>query len=164
MRPAIPPIDDDLTCFVVRTDYTDDATWRTVTEMIDAVPPEYGQQTSGLEFVVLVDDPVWDGANADEVLAAMSDNGGGVVFLADAATMRDPHPLLAVNTVTREQCVEDEQYEYEMKYGREFRLLPVGVYDVISNVTISNMDFPEFAAWARRSPSEIFPGSFDDHA
>jgi hypothetical protein len=84
------------------------------------------------------------------------------VFVADVTAMREPYPLLAVNTATRERCLDDEDYAHEMRHGREYRLLPAGVGDVIGNVSLANMDFPEFAAWAKTAPSGYFRGAGAD--
>ena len=104
-----------------------------------------------------VDDPAWDGASADEVLAVVPADCP-VVFIADAPTMRAPHPLLAVNTVRREDCEDDEEYAYEMEYGREFRALPPGVYDVSVNLFIANMDFSYYASEAKDDPRGYYQG------
>jgi uncharacterized protein DUF6924 len=98
-----------------------------------------------------VDDPAWDGATVDEVLAAVP-RLFRVVFVADAVAMAAPHPLLAANTVRAEDR-DAEPYAHELRNGREFRALPAGVYDVSANLFVDNMDFPECAAVARRDPA-----------
>jgi hypothetical protein len=44
-----------------------------------------------------------------------------VVFLADTATMRGDHPLLAVSNTTREDFPDDEDHEAVLEFGRDFR-------------------------------------------
>jgi len=137
---------------VVRTDYSDDEAWLGVAALLEAEHPIGFRPDNHV-----VDDPAWAGASADEVLAA-APGENGVVFLADAATMLAPHPLVAVNTVTRADCEDDYEFAYEMSHGREFRVLPAGVADVAINLLIANTDFPEFAATARDDPDGCYRG------
>lgn len=150
VRPDI-DLDDDTT-LVVRTDYTDEDTWRTVMALLDAEHP-----IGSMPVNHFVDDPAWAGATVDEILAVAPESGG-VVFIADAATMRAPHPLIAANAVTREECDDDEEYAYEMSAGREFRVLPGGVADVYTNLSIANSDFPDFALQAQDDPDGYYRG------
>jgi hypothetical protein len=153
VRPQIKAGDVADATLVVRTDYSDQAAWRTVMELLNA--PQFG----GLEPLnTFVDDPAWDGASVDEVLAVAPDTSDGVVFLADAQTMRVPYPLIAANQLTREDCEDDDEYAYQIEYGREFRVLPAGVSDVSANLSIANMDFPEFAAMAHHDPADPYQG------
>ena len=152
MRPHIDPEAVGEAALIVRTDYSDDETWYDVAALLTAEHP--------LGFTPdnhFVDDPAWAGATVDEVLAAAPAENG-VVFLADAVTMRAPHPLLAVNTVTREVCEDDYEFTYEMSHGREFRVLPAGVADVAVNLLIANTDFPDFAATASDDPDGHYRG------
>ncbi|HYQ66485.1 DUF6924 domain-containing protein [Actinophytocola sp.] len=150
MRPVIEAADGGV-ALIVRTSYADDAGWRSVVTALDT-PPFVGAVPANQ----YVDDPAWDGATVDEVLAAVP-SMFRVVFVADAAAMVAPHPLLAANTVRAEDC-DDEQYAYELENGREFRALPAGVYDVSANLFVDNMDFPEYAAMALRDPAGHYQG------
>lgn len=153
MRPTIDAAEVDDATLVVRTDYSDDDAWQIVVELLTAP-----QQPDDYEPVnYFVDDPAWQGANVDEVLAVAPD-AGGVVFIADAETMLEPYALLAANTVTRADCEDDDEFDYEMEFGREFRLLPAGVRDVSANLFVANMDFPEFAAMAQNDPTGRYQG------
>lgn len=152
MRPHIDADELGDSTLVVRTDYSDEEAWRTVVALLDTEHP------IGFEPVNhYVDDPAWTGASVDEVLA-VAPEAGGVVFIADADTMRAPYPLIAANTVTREDCEDDEDYAYEMQYGREFRVLPGGVADVYTNLSIVNSDFPDFAVQAQDDPEGYYRG------
>ncbi|WP_235033032.1 YukJ family protein [Streptomyces sp. WAC05374] len=111
--------------------------------------------------VHLVDDPAWAGATVDEVLDTVrGDENLAVVFLADRTTMRTrPHALLAVTTLTREECVDDEDYARLTAFGREFRTVPAGVHDIHANLGIGNLGFEEYAAWAHEDPEGIYRSS-----
>lgn len=152
MRPHIDPAVVGEAALIVRTDFSDDAAWRNLVAMLGAEHPLGFRPDNHV-----VDDRGWAGASADEVLAA-APGENGVVFLADAVTMRPPHPLLAVNTVTRDMCEDDYEFAYEMSHGREFRVLPAGVADVAVNLLIANTDFPDFAATAADDPDGWYRG------
>ena len=150
MRPTIDIAgEDEGVTLVVRTDYSDETAWRSVVALLDSPPFDGAEPVNRY-----VDDPAWAGATVDEVLTAAPPLYG-VVFVADAATMLPPHPLVAVNTRRPE---DPDDYAYEMEYGREFRALPAGVYDVSANLFVDNMTFPEFASSARRDPTGHYRG------
>ncbi|MEV0988631.1 hypothetical protein [Streptomyces sp. NPDC049949] len=122
------PQPDDLTSLVLRTDFGDEAAWDGVRAALDAAG-EYSHATyvSELRFAgVGVEDLMSEEAAADE------DEQIVHVFVADAATMKDPgHALLAVD-------LSDEP-------GRTFRVPARWFPDISANLSIANMDFADFA-------------------
>lgn len=98
----------------------------------------------------IVDDPVWGGTAADDVIA---------VFLADAITMQDhDQPLLAVAVATRDECESVEVFE---AYSGSVRSLPAAIHDIhtnlsIANRSIANLDFADVAEAARADGAGIF--------
>ncbi|MFF2951570.1 DUF6924 domain-containing protein [Kitasatospora sp. NPDC057965] len=145
---------DEFDALVVRTDYQDDASWQ-------AVVAELAKPWGDRHYepcVHFVDDPAWADATADEAVAAVcSDENLSVVFLADRTTMQSAHhALLAVTTIRREDCEDDEDYDLTTEYGREFRTLPVGVHDIHANLSIANMGFEEYAAAAHDDPEGLY--------
>ncbi|MEU1520087.1 hypothetical protein ABZ490_49615 [Streptomyces sp. NPDC005811] len=145
---------DEFDALVVRTDYLDDRAWQDVVAALRE-PWGDGQYEADVHFV---DDPAWSGATVDEVLAAVRGDGNlAVVFLADRTTMQaESHPLLAVTTLTREECVDDEDYEQLTEFGRDFRAIPARLHEVHANLSIGNLGFEEFAAWAHDDAEGIF--------
>ncbi|MGW4198438.1 DUF6924 domain-containing protein [Streptomyces sp. NPDC005004] len=145
---------DGFDALVVRTDYRDDQAWRNVVAAL--AEPGGGRQYEA--HVHFVDDPVWAAATVDEVLAAVcGDDDLAVVFLADGTTMwAENHALLAVTTLTREECEDDEDYEQLIEFGREFRTVPAAVHDVHANLSIGNLGFEEYAAWAHDDPDGTY--------
>ncbi|MFE2184774.1 DUF6924 domain-containing protein [Streptomyces sp. NPDC059455] len=120
---------------VIRTDHSDDEAWRAVVDLLGQ-PDQNGFEVR----TYLVDNRAFAGASPDDVLsAAAAEPALEVVFLADAATMRGEHTLLAVST--RSQELEDG----DMELPREFRLLPPEVNLMHVNLAIGHMDFWEFA-------------------
>ncbi|MFK0286475.1 DUF6924 domain-containing protein [Streptomyces sp. NPDC090499] len=145
---------DEFDVLVVRTDYHDDQAWQDVTA---ALTEPWGDRPYEAH-VHFIDDPAWAGASVDEALNAVcADENLAVVFLADRTTMQaESHALLAVTTLTREECLDDEDYEQLTEYGREFRTIPAGVHDVHANLSIGNLGFEEYAAQAHDDPEGIY--------
>ncbi|MCX5091051.1 hypothetical protein OOK36_19530 [Streptomyces sp. NBC_00365] len=99
--------------------------------------------------------PSWAGFTTVDVLAAVSaDEELAVVFLADGAALHAGHgALLAVSTLTREECESDEEFEAE---GGEFRTAPAGIHEIHANLMIANLDFSDFADAAEAAPDGVF--------
>lgn len=114
-----------------------------------------GQYEANVHFM---NDPAWAEATVDEVLTAVGgDDNLTVVFLADRTTMQGAsHPLLAVTVLTREECVEEGDYAQLTEFGRDFRTTPAGLHDVHANLSIGNLGFEEYAAWAHDDPEGIY--------
>ncbi|MEU9669837.1 hypothetical protein AB0E25_30510 [Streptomyces bobili] len=122
------PQPEDLTSLVLRTDFGDEGAWAAVRAALDAAG-EYPHATyvGELRFA-----GVGVQALLAEEAAADEDDKIIYVFLADAATMKDPGcPLLAVD-------LSDEP-------GRTFRVPARWFPDIAANLSIANMDFAEFA-------------------
>ncbi|MFK0160270.1 DUF6924 domain-containing protein [Streptomyces sp. NPDC090493] len=145
---------DELDVLVVRTDYHDDQAWQDVTAAL--MEPWGDRQYEA--HVHFIDDPAWAGVTVDEALSAVcADENLAVVFFADRTTMQaESHTLPAVTTLTREECVDDEDYEQLTEFGREFRTVPAGVHDIHANLSIGNLGFEEYAAWAHDDPEGIY--------
>ncbi|MGW4229437.1 DUF6924 domain-containing protein [Streptomyces sp. NPDC004980] len=145
---------DEFDALVVRTDYRDDQAWQ---DVVAALMEPWGDRQYEAQ-VHFINDPAWVEATIDEVLTAVSsDENLSVVFIADRVCMQaELHPLLAVTTLTREDCVNDEDYEQLTEFGREFRAIPAGVHEVYANLSIGNLGFEEFAAWAQDDPEGVF--------
>ncbi|MFK0104837.1 DUF6924 domain-containing protein [Streptomyces sp. NPDC091217] len=156
---ALPAITgrNEFDALVVRTDYDDDRAWQDVTAAL-MEPWGDGAYEANVHFV---DDPAWADAPLDQILPVVSaDENLPVVFLADRTTMRtEDHPLLAVTTLTREECPDNEDYEQLTEFGTEFRTTPAGVHDVHANLSIGNLGFEEYAEWAHDSAEGVYRSS-----
>lgn len=106
----------------------------------------------------LVDDRAFAGASPDEVvLSALAGQPRlEVVFLADAATMRGEHTLLAVATGSQLDDVDEEEEEDEVELRAEFRLLPTLVNLMHVNLAIGHSDFWSFAYAAADDPDYVY--------
>ncbi|MFG2475070.1 DUF6924 domain-containing protein [Streptomyces fagopyri] len=148
---------DEFDALVVRTDYHDDVSWQAVTV---ALAKPWGDRGDGryAAGLHLLDDPAWAEAGVDDVVAAVrADENLAVVFVADGTTMRTAHhALLAVTTLTREECEDDEDHRRLTEFGRSFRTVPAGVHDIHANLSIGNLGFEEYAALAHDEPEGIY--------
>ncbi|MGW1564658.1 DUF6924 domain-containing protein [Streptomyces sp. NPDC002144] len=153
--PDRPPIDlrddDEWDALVIRTDYSNDAAWQLAAAGLQQ------PWTDDMEASChVVDDPGWAGAEADEVLAVLPECPPRVVFLADALTMRDEHPLLAVST-----SPDPADWDDPVPGGgltRRFRILPTAVAEMVGNLAIANMDFEDFSRSAHGDAQKIHRG------
>jgi hypothetical protein len=132
---------DELSPLIVRTDFTDEHTWNRILQELqepwmDNQPEPY-----------IIAEPAYDGVPAARivkaVLAAMPEPElPGVVFIADATTMRaEKYPLLAVSTEwDGEPFAPDEE-----AFTTQFRVRPNAAIEISCNLGIGNMDFEDFA-------------------
>lgn len=120
----IPETEDPL---VLRTDFSDDAAWKSLCEALQDPDDEF---TPSLAFV---SDPAFDGLTAAEMPAVFSDNSSHVfAFIVDrTALTHSAHPILAI--------------DLHNQTARTFRVTAVAFREVANNLSIANMDFDDFA-------------------
>jgi hypothetical protein len=114
------------TAMVVRTDFSDDQTWKAIGEAIQEPTPE--DFRAGVQ---LVDDPAYRGMTTARLLEHVPD-GPSFLMIVDETTISAPdHPVLVV--------------DLRSEPGREFRATPRAIQSVENNLSIANMFFSEFA-------------------
>jgi hypothetical protein len=115
---------------VLRTDFSDDGTWRAVCEAIAAPSPGDGF----LANVSFVEDRAFESAVAEDLIAAAEGSQyRAFMFVVDAVTIRDAdHPVLVLDLADQP--------------GRTFRVTPSEMWGVENNLSLGNMDFDEFAS------------------
>jgi hypothetical protein len=125
----------------LRTDFADDAAWHSLRAAIE-VPSEEGF-LAHLEFI---SDSAYDGLTVQQLLQLLpkgADHNQSIAFLADQRALTDPErPVLVVDL-------------YDSP-GRTFRVIPTEMWSVENNLSISNMDYSEFADSA--DPDGVFRG------
>ena len=122
---------------VLRTDYSDEAAWRALREVLHAADPDRPP--------LLVENTAWAGAAVGQVLTAGAGSRGlEVVFVADRAALADPeHKLLAVTIAG----------------GRPaFRIVPAWVPVLDDSLAIGALGFEEFAEAAAQDSEGAFRG------
>jgi hypothetical protein len=113
----------------IRTDFSDDGAWA---ELCGALTREYGPEgfAADLDFI---DDPAFDGMEADAVLTTVpADYPHGLLLIVDAVAFEHPdHPVLVV--------------ELDPRTGDRFRVVPASAWSVENNLSLCNMDWQDFA-------------------
>lgn len=124
---------------LLQVDFSEDAAWASLCEAVQRPSEE------GFEAVVdCTSDLAYSGLTVGQ-LVALSPKAGHrtFAFIADRATFTNPErPVLAVD-------LSDEP-------GRTFRVIPRALWGVENNLSIANMDFPEFAD--NVDPDGVFRG------
>jgi hypothetical protein len=113
---------------VIRTDYSDQAVWQGVRRRIEAT-----NEDGFRAHVGYWDDPPLAGQNVGELMDLVK-NGAfrTFFFVVDRETIENAeHPVLVV--------------DLSHEPGRTFRVVPGEMWGVENNLSISNMDFSEFA-------------------
>jgi len=122
---AMAKLPDAEQALVVRTDFSDQATW-------EAVQRDITQLIDGFQaYVHFVDDREFSGLSVPELVKAAG-HDRSYVMVVDRTTIESAdHPVLVIDLF-------DEP-------GRTFRALPSSVQAIENNLSIANMDFEEFA-------------------
>jgi len=113
---------------LLRTEFSNNPAWAALCKAV-AVPSEEGFLAS----LDCISDPAYAGLSAEKLLTLKAkDLGHYFMFLADKECLTSPEfPILVVD-LNREP-------------GRTFRVIPSETWGVENNLSISNMDFYEFA-------------------
>jgi hypothetical protein len=151
-RPRPPIALPDLESFplvVVRTDYSDDAAWA---RLLDVV----GRYEFGDPVIHAVTGPDWAGAGVDDVLTALPPDCPEAVFIADLPAMStDGYPVLAVSTIIP---APSQDFEPEDGVTREFRAEAEAVASMNANLSIANVSFEEYSESANGDAEGILRG------
>ncbi|WP_245240560.1 DUF6924 domain-containing protein [Streptomyces spiramenti] len=119
---------------LVRTDFGDDAAWAALIATVSAPFP--GSEDGYGDAIEFVDDPAFEGATPEQVLAQTRNRGSegiiaDVVVLADAVTLREPGSRVLVMPMTDD-------------IGLDFRVRADAVGSMLPNLGLSNMDLDDF--------------------
>ncbi len=124
---------------VIRTDFTDEATWKKIQKNVAATNP-----MGFSAHVQFVDDRQYSGLTGQELLQRFPGlDEYGCVLVADAMAMSTAeHHLLVLDPSNPE--------------GETFRVIPSEAWGVENNLSLANMDYSEFADSA--DPDGVFRG------
>jgi hypothetical protein len=126
---------------VLRTDFSNDMAWHAIG---DAIAQPY--RDAGLEVMLgFINDPAYDGLTPEQVLALIpEDYPHSCIFIVDSIAMTDAeHQLLAMKLT--QDIFSDADAEIYLPRGSTLRIYPEVVSDIEINLSLSNMDFEEFA-------------------
>lgn len=112
---------------LLRADFSDDESWRSLCAAIQAPVGDFKA------YVECVSDRVFEGITVSDVLSLLPESWDhSVLFLADRTALASAEQPILVVDLLREP-------------GRSFRVVPREAWSVENNLSISNMDFSEFA-------------------
>ena len=111
---------------VLRTDFSDDATWQRI---CDAIQQPAGEFQADVECV---SDPAFDGVSKEQLVTAGSDSYRTFVCVVDRMTITHPEHLVLIVSLASEP-------------GRHFRTPPALMWGVENNLSLGNLDFADFA-------------------
>lgn len=120
---------------ILRTDFSNQAVWETVTGIIQKPVGIFGF----LANVEFLDDLEYAGLTKDQLLELIpKDYSHSFIIVVDRTAISLPdYPLLIVDLYERS--------------GREFRAVPSQIQGIENNLSIANMDFEEFSEAADES-------------
>lgn len=126
---------------VIRTDFSHPQEWIEVQVAIAEPQTEDGFTA----FVTFVDQREYEGIMPSELLEMVpADVHHAVAFLVDTEALTHPdRPILVVNLYDYVEDLEDQGKGPQ--YGATFRVVPSEIWSIQNNLTISNMDWKEFA-------------------
>lgn len=143
-------LDDDGSIRLVRTDFSNDAAWQrvvtAVTAEADFEPDDPDSEDGYSPGIEPLEDAAFDGATGETLTATANGETFGFVLIADARSMREAASDGELTVVWLDLSVEaDDAEEFGWIFGREFRCLVEEVASIEANLSISNMEFEEFA-------------------
>ena len=116
---------------VVRTVYESPDIWDTICELIRA--PQYEATYTFFAHVDFLDDADFRDLTSEDLLVRVpKDYVHSVLFVVDTVAARSPEFPILVLDLRRQR-------------GRTFRAIPSQIQAIENNLSISNMDFAEFA-------------------
>lgn len=114
---------------VLRADYSDDNKWKLIQEEVIKPNSEFGFVAN----VTFYENSFFDNLSLEEILSNLSKNyNHPMIFIADKLTFdENDFPII---------CLDLNE-----KPGQYFRVIPSEMWSIENNLSISNMDFQDFA-------------------
>lgn len=139
---------DEANPWVIRTEFSNDGTWTAIREQIAAPQTEMGY--SFYAHVRYVSDQQFAGMQPKELVHALPDDYPGFFcFVADDKTFAsNEHPILVVGFSPDSLDIKDYERtpsQTPLADIKSFRAVPATIQGIENNLSISNMDFEEFA-------------------
>ncbi|MFN5470312.1 MAG: DUF6924 domain-containing protein [Pirellulaceae bacterium] len=145
------PIPDDQAPWVVRTDFSNNATWDLLKRLIAAPQTE---PFSSLEFsanVRFVEERTYENLTSQKMVELLpEDYPGYLLFLVDDQTIHRPmQPILVVDfspSWNESPAGENDIQKRNACDPLTFRAIPSTIQSIENNLSLGNMDFHDFAA------------------
>jgi hypothetical protein len=116
---------------VVRTDFERQQSWETICKLIRA--PVYAPGATFYAYIQFLEDMAFRGLDSEELLTRVpTDYNHSFLLVVDNTSATHPEfPILTI--------------DLREGRGRSFRAIPSAIQAIQNNLSISNMDFIEFA-------------------
>ena len=126
-RPHVKTIPTTENAQIIRTDFSDQMAWESLTATVLQPPDPF------IFNMEILDEPDRSGATVEQQLATLpEDYPHSFLVVADSVAMSQPdHPMLVIDLMEER--------------GRQFRAVAAQVPSIENNLSIANMDFEEFA-------------------
>ena len=116
---------------MVRTDFASQRTWNRICQLIRAPVTAFGD--AFYANVQFLEEEEFRGLSTEDLLSRVpGDYNHSFLFVVDNITIAHPENPILVVDLRRER-------------GRSFRAIPAAIQSIENNLSISNMDFFEFA-------------------
>ena len=134
--------------WVIRTSFSDDASWSAVRKLISAPQRDMGQEFYA--YVQFMDDQRFANLTPSELVHSLPDDYPGFFcFVVDSVTLtKEDHPILVIGFSPNSVNVEDYQRtpnQTPLSEIQMFRAIPETIQSIENNLSIANMDFKSFA-------------------
>ncbi|MBM7508569.1 hypothetical protein JOE61_002383 [Nocardioides salarius] len=131
---------------LIRTDFSADAAWHRVVEEVSREVDLVGDGDAYTPNLEAISDTGFDSISAEILASAWPREHHGYVIFADHRSMREARSggELTVVFVDLSADEEDEE-EFGWVFGQAFRCIASEVASIEANLSIANMDFPDFA-------------------
>jgi hypothetical protein len=125
----------------IRTDFQHDTEWQQIQAAIVEPRTEHGF----MPRVAFIDDPRYEELTVPQLLDLLPDDAHAkVAFLVDKHALTAPNrPILVVNLFDYDEDTPGERKG--PNFGHTFRVTPAHMWSVENNLSLSNMDWHEFA-------------------
>lgn len=139
------PDEHDNGPWVVRTDFSNETTWRDLKQAISAPHREPGTDLEFLAYVQFVEQQRYGGLKVEALVRELpADYPCEFLFVADAETFRSAErPLLVVGFRSAEESSDGGRGE--RREIQTFRAIPATIQSIENNLSIANMDYADFA-------------------
>lgn len=131
---------------LIRTDFSSDDDWQRVVDEVSKESDIVGDDDGYTPNIEPISDPGFRSITPEALAGAWPREHHGYVILADEQSMREASSGSDLTVVFVDlYAAEEDEEEFGWVFGRAFRCVASEVAGIEANLSIANMDFPDFA-------------------
>lgn len=131
---------------LIRTDFSSDEAWQRVVDEVSKESDIVGDGDGYTPNIAPVSDPGLGSMTPEALASAWPREHHGYVILADERSMREATSSGDLTVVFLDLSADEEDEEESgWVFGRAFRCVASEVAGIEANLSIANVDFPDFA-------------------